>query len=340
MLDIRENEILTPYTTLKIGSKAEFFVVVKKRQELLEAIVWARDNKKKISILGSGSNLLISKKVAGLVIKNEIKGIKMLASNETEAVIEAKSGELWSRFVSFAVDQHLYGVENLFLIPGTVGAAAIQNIGAYGVELKDVLSYLIAINLNSGRSKAFCVDDCRLAYRDSIFKNSLGGKYFIYSVVLKLSKKEKFKLDYGSIKNRLKSKGVKKITLAEVIAVIQELRNSKLPNPVLIPNAGSFFKNPELNKIEFKKIQKKYPHIPHFPASSKTKIKIPAAWLIEQAGFKGKRFGSVGMYEKQALILVNYGQATASQALALVKKIKAKVKKDFKLDLEEEVNII
>ncbi len=340
MLNIKKNKALAPHTTIKIGSSAEFFAVVRNREDILEAIDWAKKNNRDVFTLGGGSNLLITKKIKALVIKNEIKGIKIVKKNKTSAVIEANSGELWSCLVSFSVENKLYGLENLFLIPGTVGAAPMQNIGAYGSELKDVFHYLRAINLKTGKEKIFKAADCQFGYRDSVFKKKLKGKYFIYSVAVKLSTKPKFKLNYGAIKEKLATKGIKKPELKDIVKVIQEIRNSKLPNPVTIPNAGSFFKNPEINLNQFKKLKDKYPNIPNYPGKTKNKVKVPAGWLIEQAGFKGKKFGPVAMYEKQALILVNYGKAKPNQVLSLVKKIKTTVKRKFGVDLQEEVNII
>ena len=339
MLNIEKNKDLTPYTTLKIGAPAEFFAVIKNREELNEAIVWANKNKKEIWVLGGGSNILISGKVRGLVLKNEIRGMEIKKENISSAIVEAKSGESWTRFVNFTVENNLSGLENLFLIYGTVGAAPVQNIGAYGMELKDVFHSLVAIDLKTGREKIFKPADCRFGYRDSIFKNKLKGRYFIYSVALKLSKKPSLKLDYGSLKEKLLEKGIKNPSSRDVIAIITEIRNSKLPNPGALPNAGSFFKNVEVSKAVYKRLLKEYPTTPSFSVSA-TRVKIPSGWLIKNAGFKGKKFGTVGMYEKQALIFINYGGATARQATALIKKIKSDVKKKFGLDLEEEVNII
>ena len=335
MLEIKKNVLLADYTTLKIGSRAEFFAVIKDLEDLKAAIVWARQNKQTIFVLGGGSNLLITSKIKGLVIKNEIMGAQITAETEDEVWLTGNSGEVWSRFVHQAVTLHLYGLENLYLIYGTVGAAPVQNIGAYGVELKDIFDSLVAINLHTGKEKVFKLADCKFGYRDSIFKNKLRGKYFIYQVTVKLSKKPKFKIDYADIKAEL---GRKKPNLSNVIAAIFKIRNSKLPNPVVLANAGSFFKNPEISVTDFKKLQVKFPDIKSFPSGKK--IKIPAGWLIEQAGFKGKKFGPVSMYEKQALILVNHGGATASQVLRHIDRVQAAVLKQFSIKLEPEVNII
>ena len=210
MLKIERNVNLTPYTTLKIGAPAEFFAVLKNKEDLLAAIAWSKDNKKPIWILGGGSNVLISQKVKGLVLKNEIKGMEIVEKNNNQVFVEAKSGESWTKFVNFTISHGLYGLENLFLIYGTVGAAPVQNIGAYGVELKDVFYHLKAIDLKTGQEKIFAFKDCQFGYRDSIFKNRLQGKYFIYSVTVKLKKEADFKLDYGSIRQELEKKGITK----------------------------------------------------------------------------------------------------------------------------------
>jgi len=339
MLKIEKNKNLIPLTTLKIGAPAEFFVVIKSRQDLSEAINWAQKNKQEISILGGGSNILISRKIKGLVLKNEIKGIAVKRTDASSVIIEAKSGENWTHLVNFSVERGLSGLENLFLIYGTVGAAPIQNIGAYGVELKDVFYSLTAIDLRTGQEKVFKSAACRFGYRDSIFKNKLKGRYFIYSVAVKLSRKPKLRLDYDSLRAKLKEQGVKKPTSKDVISAITAIRSSKLPNPGVLPNAGSFFKNVETSLAVYHKLSKKYPNLPFCPVSA-ARVKIPAAWLIENAGFKGRKFGPVGMHDTQALILVNYGGASAKQAGVLIKKIKLGVKNKFGLDLEEEVNII
>ncbi|MFZ4631881.1 MAG: UDP-N-acetylmuramate dehydrogenase [Patescibacteria group bacterium] len=338
MLNFSKNINLAQYTSFKIGSVAEFFVVIKSLEDLREAIAWAKKNKREIFILGGGSNVLISKKVKGLVIKNEIRGSKIIENKKDYCLIEGKSGESWTKFVNFTIENSLYGLENLFLIYGTLGAAPIQNIGAYGVELKDNFFSLKAIDLKTGKEKTFYLKDCKFGYRDSIFKNKLKGKYFIYSVTMKLMKKGKLKLDYGSIREEILKQGIKKPVLRDVISAIAEIRNSKLPNPGILPNAGSFFKNIEISKTKFKELLKKHPNIPNFPNNKS--VKIPTAWLIEQAGFKGKKIGPVSMHEKQALVLVNHGGANAKHVLTLVKKVKAAVNKKFGLDIQEEVNVI
>jgi len=338
MLAITKNIDLTPYTTLKIGSSAEFFAVIKDRGDLSEAITWANTHNKKIFVLGGGSNILITSRVKGLVLKNEMIGSQITAETKDEAWLTGNSGENWSRFISYAISQGLYGLENLYAIYGTVGAAPVQNIGAYGVELRDSFDSLIAVDLKTDKEKIFKLADCKFAYRESIFKKKLKGKYFIYQVTVKLSKKPNLKIDYIDIKNSLAKSKIKKPTLLQIVKIIGETRAAKLPNPAELPNAGSFFKNPEISANQFKKLQKKYPEIKSFVSGKK--IKIPAGWLIENAGLKGKRFGAVSMYEKQALILVNHGGATASQVLKQVDRVQKNVLKQFGIKLEPEVNII
>lgn len=337
MLKIEKNYSLKNLNTLKVESVASHFATLKSREDVLAAIDYSQEHQLKIIVLGGGSNVLLTENIDALVLKNEIKGMKIDEETDATALISAYSGEDWSRFVSFAVSNKLYGIENLFLIYGTVGAAPVQNIGAYGVELKDVFVSLRAIDLDTGEEKVFTGEDCQFGYRDSVFKNRLKGKYFIYQVSLRLSREKSFKLDYGSIKTDLEEQGIAEPDLADVIDTIAKIRNSKLPNPHVTPNAGSFFKNPEVLKDKFEELQASYPNMPFYPQANK--YKIPAGWLIEQAGLKGKEFGPVSMYKRQALILVNQG-GSSQQVLDLVAHVKSEVSKKFGLDLELEVNVI
>jgi UDP-N-acetylmuramate dehydrogenase len=340
MLKILKQVDLTPYTTLKIGAKAAYFAVIKEENELKEAIVFARLHDLPIFVLGGGSNLLISRPLKALVLKNELKGVSVIKESRSAVWVEARSGEWWSSLVYFTVERGWGGAENLYYVPGTVGAAPVQNIGAYGVELKDSFFSLRALDLKTGKEKVFTVKDCAFAYRDSIFKNKYKGRYFITSLVLKLSKHPVLHLDYGDIRVKLSEQGIKKPNIKQLAEIIRQIRDSKLPNPSLLANAGSFFKNPEISFTNFKKLQKKFPEIKSFPASKANLLKIPAGWLIEGAGFKGKRFGQIGMYEKQALILVNYGGASVKQALAHINRVQKAVFKKFGVKIEPEVNII
>jgi len=340
MLDIKKDVDLTQYTSLKIGAKADYFAVLKEEKDLFEAINFSKEKGINIFILGGGSNLLISQPVKALVLKNEIKGINITKEDDGQVFLRGASGELWSAFVHFAVKRGWGGIENLYYVPGTVGAAPIQNIGAYGVELKDAFSELEAIDLKTGEKRLFKAQDCQFAYRNSVFKGKYKGRYFITSVTLSLSKKPQLKLDYGDIQTKLLEKGMAQPSVEELAETIREIRDSKLPNPAVLANAGSFFKNPEIEKEKFAQIQANFPEIKFFPGSRDDLIKVPAGWLIEQAGFKGKRFGGLAMYEKQALILVNYGGASASEALEHIKRVQTGVEEKFGIKLEPEVNII
>lgn len=340
MLNIEENINLALYATLKIPALARYFVVIKKEEEIQEAIKLASTKNLNLFILGGGSNILFSQDLQALVIKNELKGISIVKETEDNVYLQAASGEIWSALVHYAVSRNLGGIENLFYVPGTVGAAPVQNIGAYGVELKDVFESLRAMDLKSGEIKEFSLEDCHFGYRDSIFKNEAKGRYFIISITLRLTKKPELKLDYGDIKAKLEEKNIKEPSVKEVAEIIREIRDAKLPNPTVLANAGSFFKNPEVTKAFFDKLQLEYPEIKYFPGSKEGLIKIPAGWLIEQAGFKGKRFGNVAMYEKQALILVNYGGASAKEVLEHVDRVQSGVEKKFGIKIEAEVNII
>jgi len=339
MINIQKKIRLDQYTTFKIGGPADFFVAITSLADLQEALSWAQKNKQNILFLGGGSNTLISDRgFRGLVIKNEISGIELVRENAKAVWLKAQSGEWWSSLVNHAVLHNYYGAENLFLIPGTVGAAPMQNIGAYGVELKDVFCSLEAVEIRTGKLKKFNKADCDFGYRYSIFKGKLKHKYFIYSVTLKLNKTPKFKLDYGDIQKTLAEKKIINPNAREVVSVIMEIRNSKLPNPSVLPNAGSFFKNSEISLAALKKLQKKFPDVKFFPATKG--VKVPAGWLIEQCGFKGKVIGKVGIHEKQALVLVNYGGAKASQVINLADKIMTCVRSKFGLKLECEINYI
>ncbi len=339
MIKIERNKDLSRYNTLKMKAVADCFVVIKSQTDLKEALLWARENDKKIFVLGGGSNILLSPKVDYLVLKNEIKGIAKIKEDEDFVYLEASSGEWWTRLVDFTITNNWAGIENLYYVPGTVGAAPVQNIGAYGVELKDVFYQLEALNLKNGEVQVFTKDDCQFAYRDSFFKKN-PNQYFIIKLVLRLNKEINLKLDYGDIRGRLAEANIFKPSLKEVAQVIREIRDSKLPNPGILANAGSFFKNPIINLQSLEKLKEKYPDIKYFENEGEDLVKVPAGWLIERAGFKGKRFVNIGMHEKQALILVNYGGASYQDILNLIGMIKEKVLEMFSINLELEVNII
>lgn len=338
-LEIKKNIELINYSTFKIGGLAKYFVVVKNEDEFINSIKWAKRRSKKVFILGGGSNILFSDKgFDGLVIKNEIKGMEVVGESDNFAIVKSYGGEAWSKLVNFAISHNYYGIENMFYIFGTVGAAPVQNIGAYGMELKDVFYNLCAIDLKTGEKKYFNLKDCQFGYRDSIFKNKLKNKYFILWVELKLAKNGKLNLEYGDIKNKLAEKKIDNPKLKDIAEVIQEIRNLKLPNPGILPNCGSFFKNPVISEAEFKDLKEKFSDIKSFV--DEKGIKIPAGWLIEQVGMKGYRYKDAGVYENQALILVNYGKASQKDILFLVELIRKNVFDKFGIILETEVNVL
>ncbi|MEO1258353.1 MAG: UDP-N-acetylmuramate dehydrogenase [Bacteroidota bacterium] len=291
-----------------------------------------------IRILGGGSNLLLTENLTGLIIKNEIKGIKIIAETEGEIIVSIGGGEVWHELVLWALENNYGGLENLSLIPGSVGAAPIQNIGAYGVELKDIFQRLEAVSVDSGKIKTFDKEACQFGYRMSIFKNELKGKYVITRVHLRLTKKHEINIEYGAIRNILTSKKIINPTIQDVSEAVIEIRQSKLPDPEEIGNSGSFFKNPVISKGQFQRLEKENPEVVYYKLEN-DQYKIPAGWLIEKAGWKGKRMGGAGCHEKQALVLVNHGNATGTEIRNLANKIQYDVMEKFGVGLIPEVNI-
>ncbi len=337
MLKIEENYNLEAHNTLKLKAQAQYFAIVTNKEELMEAIKFAKEKNIKVTVLGGGSNVVCQAQIEGLVIKNEIRGKRIVSETEDETIISAYSGEIWTRLVAFSAEHNLYGLENLYLIYGTVGAAPVQNIGAYGVELKDTFLKLRAFDLTSGKERIFSKEECQFAYRDSIFKREYKGRYFIYEVFFTLSKRKKLKLDYGSINKTLLERGINEPQLKDVIETIASIREQKLPSPYRLPNAGSFFKNPEVSVETYQTLKEKFPDMPCYQCD--LGYKIAAGWLIDQAGFRGKDFAGVRMYEKQALVLINEG-GDVDKIFQLSRLVQEKVKAMFGLDLELEVNII
>jgi UDP-N-acetylmuramate dehydrogenase len=333
-LEIQQNISLKPYNTFGIQANAKRFVLVNSNKDLKEIIASEKD----IFLLGGGSNILLINDVEKLVIHLNTKGIIVNDFDADTVLITAEAGENWHELVLWCVSQNYGGLENLALIPGNVGTSPIQNIGAYGVEIKDVFKQLEAIDIDTGKTKIFTNADCNFGYRNSVFKNELKGKYIITNVTFKLTKKNhKINISYGAIKDLLLNK--ENPTIKEIADAVIAIRQSKLPDPKKIGNSGSFFKNPVITSNLFKELTKKYPEIPHY-VISENEIKIPAGWLIEQCGFKGKRFGDAGVHEKQALVLVNYNNASGKDIYGLAQKIQQKVMKIFKIALEIEVNVI
>ncbi|MFT4761041.1 MAG: UDP-N-acetylmuramate dehydrogenase [Paraglaciecola sp.] len=334
-MKVKHNISLRKHNTFGINTKAKAFVEVFSEQELIEVL---KQNTEPIFLLGGGSNLLLRKDVEGLIIKNQIFGKKIIEEDDNSVVIEIGGGENWHEFVLWTLENGWSGLENLSLIPGTVGASPIQNIGAYGVELKDTFEKLQAIDLQSFEICKFNKSDCQFGYRDSIFKRKLKGKICITKVYFRLSKTPEISVSYGAIQEVLNQKNITQPTPKDVSNAVVEIRQSKLPDPAKLGNSGSFFKNPEIEKEQFLKVQKRFPNIVFYPLEN-GQIKVPAGWLIEQVGWKGKRIGDCGSHTKQALVLVNYGKATGAEIWDLAMQIQASVFEKFGIKITPEVNI-
>ncbi len=326
---------LKKLNTFGLDAAASQYVVAKKAEDLRQICRLSTQPKR---VLGGGSNVLLIGDLPGLTIKNEIGGIKIFEETEDVATVEAGGGVVWHDLVGWCIGQGLGGIENLSLIPGTVGAAPIQNIGAYGVELKDVFDSLSAMDLSTGEMQRFSHSDCQFGYRDSVFKREMKGRFCITSVRFNLSKKPILNTSYGDIQRTLGEMGIAQPTIRDVSNAVIKIRQSKLPDPAEIGNAGSFFKNPEIEAVDYQRFGAKFPVAPHF-AMADSRVKIPAGWLIEQAGWKGQRFGDAGCHVRQALVLVNYGKATGEEILALAIKIQASVLEKFGIALAPEVNV-
>ena len=340
---IKENFPLKQYNTFGIDAKARYFATfdsVAALQELLET-------KKLISplhgtapfILGGGSNILIVKDINGLVLKNEIKGIEKIKEDVEHVYIKAGAGENWHQLVMYCIDHNLAGMENLSLIPGNVGASPMQNIGAYGVELKDVFYELEALHLTENKIIRFNVQDCAFGYRESVFKQKFKNEFVILNVTYRLNKVPHFNISYGAIEQELQTMGITDLSIQAISQAVINIRRSKLPDPAVIGNAGSFFKNPEISSSLYKALKLSFPNIVGY-AFSEGNIKLAAGWLIEQCGWKGYRKGDAGCHSKQALVLVNYGRANGSEILDLSNEIINSVKQKFGVELEREVNVI
>ena len=337
-MNIQENISLKNYNTFGIDVKARFFVEITGLVQLQKVLELKAYPKK--FIISGGSNMLLTKDIDALVVHLKLKGISIVEENENFVEVKAMAGENWHELVMWSLEQGFGGLENLSLIPGNVGTAPIQNIGAYGVELKDVFVSCAAMDVKTGELEGFDNEACEFGYRESIFKNRAKDKYIITSIVLKLTKKDHvLHTGYGSIENELKEKGIVHPTIRDISDAVIAIRRSKLPDPKEIGNCGSFFKNPVISQKAFDRFIKKYPNAPFYEMDD-DKFKIPAGWLVEQCGFKGKRFGDAGVHEKQALVLVNHGSATGKEILDLSKKIQDEVQKTFKIKIQPEVNII
>jgi UDP-N-acetylmuramate dehydrogenase len=335
-LKIQQNISLKNYNTFGISVNAKRFIAVTSVYELQQLL----KTEKELFLLSGGSNMLLTKDIDALVVHIDIKGISIDKEDEKVVYLTVNAGEDWHKFVLWCISNDYGGIENLSLIPGNVGTCPIQNIGAYGVEVKDTITKVEGLEVETGKLVSFSNEACKFGYRNSIFKNTHKGKIILTSVGFKLTKKNhQLNTSYGAIDAELSLKKILKPTLKNVSDAIIAIRKSKLPDPKEIGNSGSFFKNPMISKELFLEIQKENPTIPNYPISG-TEIKIPAGWLVEQSGFKGKRFGDAGVHEKQALVLVNYGNASGEEIHQLAKKIQATVYNNFQISLEIEVNVM
>lgn len=335
---VQKNQTLKPYNTFGLEAFADHFASFESIAQLKYLL---KNNRyEPIHILGGGSNILLTRNnIEGLVIRNCIKGIQIEKSFQYHVRVAIGAGEKWHSVVTWALDNNLGGIENLSLIPGTVGAAPMQNIGAYGVELKDVFLKLEAVHLSTGKTRIFNNLACQFGYRESIFKKELKNQYCITKVWLKLQKPpHQVKMHYGDIQEVLKKEGVIHPGIKDISKAVISIRQSKLPDPAELGNAGSFFKNPVILISKYEKIKAKYPDLPSYPVDE-TQVKVPAGWLIESTGWKGKVVGYTGSHARQALVLVNYGNAQGNEIFDLALRIIASVKSTFDIDLQPEVNL-
>ena len=335
---MQNNISLKPYNTFGIDVNANRFSKFSSIDELISVLA-QRKEEEPLLILGGGSNVLLTKSFEGLVLKNEIKGFEIIEETENEVVVEAGAGEVWHQFVINCIEHGFAGLENLSLIPGSVGASPMQNIGAYGVEIKDVFDHLLAFEISSGEMKRFNKEDCAFGYRESVFKNIYKNQFVICRVAFRLKKNPDINTSYGAIESELNKMGITSPSIRDVSNAVIAIRQSKLPDPAVLGNAGSFFKNPVVIESQVEQIKKTYPDIPNYPAEN-GKRKLAAGWLIETSGWKGKVIETCGVHKLQALVLVNYGGSTGKQILNLSSQIIHDVEAKFGVTLEREVNIL
>ncbi|TDN87155.1 UDP-N-acetylmuramate dehydrogenase [Salegentibacter sp. 24] len=336
-MQVAENFSLKQYNTFGVDVKARKFISVHSTEELRDVL--KQTYASEIFVLGGGSNMLLTQDIDKTVIQIGLKGIELVSESQDEVILKVGAGENWHQFVLYCIEKGYGGIENLSLIPGNVGTAPVQNIGAYGVELKDTFESCQAMRIQTLEMETFSLDQCKFDYRYSIFKGKLKGEYIISSVNFRLSKRNhQLSTTYGSIQAELDKKDIKKPTIKDVSDAVISIRKEKLPDPRELGNSGSFFKNPVVRESEFKKLQGQFPEIPFYTLRA-NKIKIPAGWLIDQAGLKGFRRGDAGVHKHQALVLVNYGSATGKEILSLSKEIQDKIYGKYGINLEAEVNI-
>jgi UDP-N-acetylmuramate dehydrogenase len=337
-MEIQNYFSLKKHNTFGIEAKAKRFIAVQTVTEL--KIVLEENKSEKKFILGGGSNMLLTKDIDALVIHIDLKGKKIVKEDEDFVWVEAQAGENWHKFVLWTIENDFGGLENMSLIPGNVGTTPVQNIGAYGAEIKDTFVSCEAMTISNQEMKTFTKEECHFGYRESIFKNEVKDQYIITSVIFKLTKRNhRINVSYGDISSQLAKNEVSNPTLKDVSNAVIAIRQSKLPDPKELGNSGSFFKNPIVLKSDFEKIHQKFPEMKFYEVSE-TEVKVPAGWLIEQAGFKGKRFGDAGVHKNQALVLVNYGNATGQEIVNLSREIQETIYTIFGVQIEAEVNII
>lgn len=337
-MQIQDNFSLKKYNTFNIEAKAKQFVAVHSVTELKEVLREKSAQKK--FILGGGSNMLLTQDIDALVIHVDLKGKRVVKEDDDFVWVESMAGENWHEFVLWTINQNFGGLENMSLIPGNVGTTPVQNIGAYGTEIKDTFVSCETVKIDNQELKSFSNEECNFGYRESIFKHEAKDQFVITSVIFKLTKRNhKINISYGDITKELEIQNVTTPTLKDVSNAVIAIRKSKLPDPKELGNSGSFFKNPIISKKEFDKIHVLHPEMPHY-IITETTVKVPAGWLIEKAGFKGKRFGDAGIHKNQALVLVNYGNASGQEILAVSKDVQATVLREFGIAIEAEVNVI
>jgi len=338
-MNLQENFSLKSFNTFGIDASAKYFSSFSSTEMLREIIESQFAMLNTHLILGGGSNILLTKDVDGIVLKNDIRGIETVKEDDEHIYLKAGAGENWHQFVLYCVSRNYAGVENLSLIPGNVGASPMQNVGAYGVEIKDVFYELEALHRHDKSIQKFSLQDCAFGYRESVFKNKFKDQFVITSVIYRLNKRPSFNTSYGAINQELERMGVKELSIQAISQAVINIRTSKLPDPNEVGNAGSFFKNPIVSNEKFFELKRKFSDLIAFPSGNDQK-KLAAAWLIEQCGWKGYRRHDAGCYEKQALVLVNYGTATGLEVFELSEEIIQSVREKFGVTLEREVNII
>ncbi len=338
-MQVSKDFSLKQFHTFHTDVSAKYFAAFQSLSELQHILELPEIKNEPLLILGGGSNVLFTRNFNGLVVKNEIGGIETVHEDERHVYVKAGAGVNWHRFVLHCIHKNLAGIENLSLIPGNVGASPMQNIGAYGVEIKDVFHSLEAYHLFEKKTYTFSPNDCEFGYRESVFKREYKDQFVILDVTFALNKTPRYNISYGAVEEELKRMNVRQLSIKAISDAVINIRTAKLPDPDLVGNAGSFFKNPQVKKSALDKLRISSPVIPAYKTDEEY-VKIPAGWLIEQCGWKGYRSGDAGCYEKQALVLVNYGNASGEEIRALSEKIRVSVKQKFGVELEQEVNIL